>query len=311
VTKKKLKFTGKNKFKFLTKFAIGEGKGGTFSVKGRLVSPFNNPGDEFKIDVMFFEDDRWEHTLNTDECVQKRQFKNFKSDMIIRGDAQWSQDYKQFALAKGRTRLWYVAIADCEGFTHLNTPSMPKIEIEIEILNGGSHFSEEEAGLPTINCILLVLLLCIFMKSTISFFHQFKREKSYESPLLILIVAASSDLFCVFLTVVHMFGQSYDGQGFYVLSIFSRLSYIFAQVCMVWMLLMIGYGWTISYKSVDEKDIYIIMMLFVLMVHMMITALTFVDDDEHHKYHDFSGVQGIIIVILRLILLSAFLYGAW
>lgn len=52
-------------------------------------------------------------------------------------------------------------------------------------------------------------------------------------------------------------------------------------------------------------------MLFVIMVHMMITALTFVDDDEYHKYHDFSGVQGIIVIILRFILFFAYLYGVY
>lgn len=59
----------------------------------------------------------------------------------------------------------------------------------------------------------------------------------------------------------------------------------------------------------DEKDIYLILFLFVLMIHLMITALTFVDDDEYHKYHDFSGIQGIIIVILRLLLFTAYSYG--
>jgi hypothetical protein len=72
---------------------------------------------------------------------------------------------------------------------------------------------------------------------------------------------------------------------------------------------MIGYGWTITYKTVDEKDIFFILLLFVVMIHLMITALTFVDDDEYHKYHDFSGVQGFIIVALRLIIFLAYLYG--
>ena len=103
--------------------------------------------------------------------------------------------------------------------------------------------------------------------------------------------------------------MAYDGEGLYVLTVFARLSYMFSQVCIVWLLLMIGYGWTITYKTVDEKDIYIILMLFVAMVHMMLTALTFVDDDEYHKYHDFSGIQGVIVIILRIILFIAYCYG--
>lgn len=63
------------------------------------------------------------------------------------GDGNWSEKYNQFVIAKSNTKMWYVAVADCEGGTHLNFPSMPKIEIEIEILNGGSQFSQEEYGM--------------------------------------------------------------------------------------------------------------------------------------------------------------------
>lgn len=110
-------------------------------------------------------------------------------------------------------------------------------------------------------------------------------------------------------TFVHLLILSFDGEGIFFFTVLARLSYMFSQICIVWMLLMVCYGWTITYKTVDEKDIYVILMIFVIMVHMMITALTFVDDDEYHKYHDFSGIQGIIIIILRFILFFACLYG--
>lgn len=67
VTRKRIKFSGKNKYKFLTKFAVGYDNAGKFNVRARLINPFNNPTDTFKVDVVFYEDGNWENVLQTDE----------------------------------------------------------------------------------------------------------------------------------------------------------------------------------------------------------------------------------------------------
>jgi len=72
---------------------------------------------------------------------------------------------------------------------------------------------------------------------------------------------------------------------------------------------MIGYGWTISYEDLQDKDIYGIIACFVIMVHMMIGGLTFIDHGDANKYHDFGGPQGAVLVALRLILWAGFVYG--
>jgi hypothetical protein len=144
---------------------------------------------------------------------------------------------------------------------------------------------------------------------TLNFIKEFKKENSLENPLFPLVFGIVFDVVSLFFQTLHLFILAFDGEGLFVLHVFSRIFKIIAHVIIVWLLLMISYGWTIKYKSIDEKDIYIILMLFTLMIHIMITALTFVDDDEYHKYHDFSGVQGIILVVLRFIIFFAFLYG--
>lgn len=194
VARKKFKFTGKNKYSFFTKFAIGADNGGKFRVRGRLINAFNNPGDQFKVDVLFYEDDNWEHVLKTDECTYKRQFRNFKSEILITGDGNWSPFYGQWTLAKGRTRLWYVSAADCEGFTHLHYPSMPRIELEVEVLNGDSHFSQEDYGTLTFYWLIFFLLIGLFGKAIRDFYTEFKRENTYENPILILMIGVLSDL---------------------------------------------------------------------------------------------------------------------
>jgi len=50
------------------------------------------------------------------------------------------------------------------------------------------------------------------------------------------------------------------------------------------------------------------MAFIVLMVHVFIVALTFVDIDASHKYHDFSGGQGWCLFAVKTILFFYFYY---
>ena len=50
------------------------------------------------------------------------------------------------------------------------------------------------------------------------------------------------------------------------------------------------------------------MAFVVLLAHIIIVALTFVDVDASHKYHDFAGLQGWCLVGVKTIL---FLYFLW
>ena len=49
-------------------------------------------------------------------------------------------------------------------------------------------------------------------------------------------------------------------------------------------------------------------MALVIMVHVMVSALTFIDVDATHKYHDFSGVQGWVLFLTKVLLWAYFAY---
>ena len=46
-----------------------------------------------------------------------------------------------------------------------------------------------------------------------------------------------------------------------------------------------------------------------LLIHAIIAGLTALDKDEYHKYHDFSGVQGFMLVFIRLVIFIIFCIG--
>jgi len=77
------------------------------------------------------------------------------------------------------------------------------------------------------------------------------------------------------------------------------------------LLIALATGWTVLYQQIDideNLEIYIPVGAFIVMIHIMVAALTFLDVDANHKYHDFAGIQGWVLLITKLVLWVIFAY---
>lgn len=164
------------------------------------------------------------------------------------------------------------------------------------MMNDASHFSQEDMGILPFYIILFILFLVFQGKTIMEYYRDFKKEDTFENPLLGLMVSINADLLSLGLMTIHLFVLSFDGSGVFVLSIFARLFKTISQATMIWLLITISFGWTVTYRNMQETDVYILSAVFVLMIHLLIAALTYVDDAESHKYHDFGGLQGVVLV---------------
>ena len=45
--------------------------------------------------------------------------------------------------------------------------------------------------------------------------------------------------------------------------------------------------------------------------HLLVGVITAIDHEEKHKFHDYSGYQGFVLVVLRFLLYGAFMFGLW
>ena len=78
-----------------------------------------------------------------------------------------------------------------------------------------------------------------------------------------------------------------------VLDVLSKIIGGVSEVTMSMLLILLGTGWTMTYQNLDFDDgleIYLPMTALVVMVQVIVAALTFVDIDASHKYHDFAGL---------------------
>lgn len=72
-----------------------------------------------------------------------------------------------------------------------------------------------------------------------------------------------------------------------------------------------AFGWTITRNNVGLEDLDLVIPIgcFIIVMHVLIGGLIFIDTEEHHKFHDYSGIQGLILCIFRVLLYVGFIYG--
>ena len=83
---------------------------------------------------------------------------------------------------------------------------------------------------------------------------------------------------------------------------------VMSQVSIVSLVLLIAFGWTITFKGLNEHEHYLILIGGTIIAHLIIAALTLIDNGKHHKYHDYEGFQGLLLIIIRLAIFGLFIY---
>ena len=78
---------------------------------------------------------------------------------------------------------------DCEHNTHGRHKTLPKIEIELSLLNNGSQFPYEEQGLLNLHIVLLGMFALLFGTNIFSYVRFYKENMRYDSPHFILVIA--------------------------------------------------------------------------------------------------------------------------
>lgn len=111
--------------------------------------------------------------------------------------------------------------------------------------------------------------------------------------------------------LVHVSKYAQDGEGIPVFEVFGTVFDMLSECMLSLLVLMLANGWFTRFKNFDFDDgieIYGPMFVFVIMIHIVFGAFTFIDQDAYHKYHDFHGWVGYCIVAAKLMLLSCFFY---
>jgi len=84
-----------------------------------------------------------------------------------------------------------------------------------------------------------------------------------------------------------------------------------SECIMTTLVLMLANGWMtrfINYDFDNGMESYAPLVLLVIMVHILFGAISFVDRDAYHKFHDFQGFLGFGLIIVKFILVGFYFY---
>lgn len=182
----------------------------------------------------------------------------------------------------------------------MNNPQMPKIQIEITALNDGSHFSEEHKYIVHLNFFILLFLILYLGLSTMKIWKEFKLGESFEQPLTFLMLGIFSELILIVLELLNNLVVYVDGTSYWIITFFTSGWRIGTQSIIFAILLLIASGWSLTFKSFFDKDGFMILMGGVIVSNVLIAMISTLDDGEYHKFHDYSGWPGILLILLRI-----------
>jgi hypothetical protein len=89
----------------------------------------------------------------------------------------------------------------------------------------------------------------------------------------------------------------------------SLIAEVASQLVLSLLLTMLSWGWTITYLELGDVVLYAPLFMVLLIVHMTIAGATQITNDAYHKYHDYEGIQGLLLVISRIGIFIYFLFG--
>ena len=308
---KLFKFPKEAQYVYLAKFSLGEGNKAQFNFRAGFSSALE--GDDinrmFTLHYVVVNDYHWPEFQKTDSWSRKLAVSNIIDYVNIKGDGYWSSyDTNEFE-NKYRTQIYYVAAMNWNGEFHATSPWLPKIWMEVKAFNGGEHFSQEEWGVLSMNFIMLISFIIFLGYSTYGYFQEVRKEEKWESPLAIIVLALTFEFIQILFDTIHLWVYQFDGEGIPTLDILSTIFQVISQVFIVSLILLIAFGWTVTYNDLPEKETIIMFTIMSVLIHATIAGLTALDKDEYHKYHDYSGVQGFMLVFIRIVVFIIFWIG--
>eukprot|EP00826_Nyctotherus_ovalis_P046724 TRINITY_DN5314_c0_g3_i1.p1 TRINITY_DN5314_c0_g3~~TRINITY_DN5314_c0_g3_i1.p1 ORF type:complete len:489 (+),score=117.75 TRINITY_DN5314_c0_g3_i1:23-1468(+) len=314
VVYKNLSFKKGKQWQYITKFGISIGRG-AFEIKARFKKPFNTlastPRQQvFTFTTNFYLDSKWYAAMEELDCSAKAEHKIRAETISINANGEWSEVKRGYLKQHTRPYVWFLAADDCNSSMHLKHPTMPPVQIYIKFTGeDDTEFSHEEIGLLGLYSISLIVYTLILGYNVYSYYKNVKKTERADNPILILLIAVGLEFLSILFMWTHLLVYSKDGEGLGVCHVIAVVAEVGSQFFLSVLLILISWGWTINYLEFADLEIYIALLVMLLLLHLLVAGMTQLTSDAYHKYDDYEGVQGIILVVFRLGMFAYFLYG--
>ena len=206
-----------------------------------------------------------------------------------------------------------MAVMDCYGEinTMLGDNKSGRVVISAEMTADDSHFSFEKQGSLSTDTMLLVVYALLFALNFIDLRKFDRKYDTMNTPHMYCIIAMGFNCGAIVANLFHHMSYAHNGKGILFLEILATIMEMISQCVMALLVLMLVNGWMSRFQRFsyeDGFDTYGPLWIIVLMVHVAFGAFTFVDADAYHKYHDFHGWQGNLLICAKLALVGIYFW---
>jgi hypothetical protein len=240
-------------------------------------------------------------------CKDRDKYSLKTEKLKLVGNDVWSVLAEIRFFPKNKDSAYFIDISDCDKETI--GKGYPTIFAQVHCyLLDGNEFSFEERGTLIWNLGLMIIMIALLAYNIKAIISESKKDHEYVLALLFTIVIGIY-LLSLACKCIHLLKYSSDGYG---IAFFDVLSIVFEMAAQLWtvlLLISIAWGWMFLYKKTGDLELYIPLFALALMAHIMTGALTYVNHDDYYKFHNYQGVQGIILVVIRIGLYVVFLVG--
>ena len=162
--------------------------------------------------------------------------------------------------------------------------------------------------------MLFVLLGGLAVAMVFSFYKYWQLEGKWLAPHPISVYALWFQIIAITLKLFHLWCYSYNGKGYVAIDVGANVMQGVSEVVIALLLIFLASGWKLTFEDIefDENiEMYVPFSFLTLLVQIILTVLVIVDMDASHKYHDFAGILGWCLVILKTSLFAFFVYCIW
>jgi hypothetical protein len=296
---------------FFTKFGMERGTG-AYEFRTRLVNLLpdkihvNNP---IPLTMLVYLDVEWGLVKEAVTCYDKANHARARDYFSVPSDGSWSGPISSTLSQRLRDYLWYFVITDCDKNTE-GFDNRLMLEVEITIKNSDeSHFSVEENGMIKVYLILIVCCLLFAVLNSKNLYNNYKREGIHDYALGLLTLVIALEIISLFFDINRLYQYSHSGLNSGFNESMAHIFSIAAQFIMSCLLIFFSYGWTITVSNINNLEHFWPLYVMFGVFQVLIAGISRITDDERYKRHNYEGIAGIFIFLMKIGFYSYFCYN--
>jgi len=115
--------------------------------------------------------------------------------------------------------------------------------VELEILNTGSHFSEDKFNLAILYAVLLFIFIALAILNYQKYQEDLERFQEEGTPLSFTFGSLNMMVIHCVLKCTHNFYYAQDGIGSMMCEMFSHMMLVFSRITLTTLLIAFAFGW--------------------------------------------------------------------